>query len=101
MRAEGVQPTTEGRSITGMIWPLILATPRTCVGDPGIGVMEGMISASRTLKTFMPKTSRVFEFRSSPNRKIRSSNLFVPASFDRSSTSRITSLMAAAPQFCF
>ena len=40
-----------------MIWPRMLATPRTCFGDPGIGVIDGIIRASRTLKTLMPKIS--------------------------------------------
>src|SRR5690349_16648155 len=93
LRAAGAQPTTDGRSITGMMCPRMLATPKTCFGEPGMGVTGGMIRASRTLKTFMPKVSRVFEFRSSPRRKISSSNLLVPARFERSSTSCMTSIM--------
>ena len=63
-----------GQSMTGMICPRMFATPRTCLGDPGIGVITGMINASRTLKTLMPNTSRVPELRSFPRRKISNSN---------------------------
>ncbi|OIQ81954.1 hypothetical protein GALL_362620 [mine drainage metagenome] len=84
--ADGLQPTTDGRSITGTICPRILATPSTCRGAPGIAVSGGITIASRTLNTLMPKTSRRPPG-SLPRRNSSSSNLLVPASRERSSTS--------------
>ena len=83
----GTQPTTAGRSITGMICPRMLATPSTWAGALAMAVMVGMTRISRTLKTLMPNSSRRSVPGASPRRNNSSSNLLLPVRLVRSSAS--------------
>ncbi|EWS64540.1 hypothetical protein Y695_02218 [Hydrogenophaga sp. T4] len=83
----GTQPTTAGRSITGMICPRMLATPSTWAGAFAMAVMVGMTRISRTLKTLMPNSSRRSVPGASPRRNSISSNLLLPVRLVRSSMS--------------
>ena len=50
----GTAAVTFARSMTGMIWPRISATPRISAFAPATAVMAGIARISRTLNTLMP-----------------------------------------------
>ena len=83
----GLQPTMEGRSSTGITCPRRLTTPSEWAVVPAIGVMLGMATISRILKTLMPNSSDLPKALSMPRRNSNSSNLLVLVRLVRSSMS--------------
>jgi len=83
----GTQPTTAGRSITGITWPRRLTTPSTCCGAPAMAVTVGMATISRILKTLMPNSSERSVPAALPRRNSSISNLLEPVRLVRSSMS--------------